>query len=271
MLTAVSCFKLAGGAVLAAGAVLIAEAAYVRLRTPRLPEAPGRRRLVMSGEEEADDVKGNQRDKLAVQNKDALQLLVLGDSVAAGVGCSSMASAVAGATAGRLSARISRPVQYSVLARSGYTLAHVRHRLMPRLGDYVGSRVDVVILSCSMNSLLSGWTPKRHEEELKALVADVRHRFPAVPIFMLGLPDVSRFPALPWPFNRVLLAYAQLVDARGKEVLASIDDAYFVPSDISSFTDRQMVEYMAKDGFHPGDLACSSIAEESIGHLLRVL
>ena len=83
---------------IALGPLLLAQGAWVRRVTPRLPEAAGPRSVCTGA-------------------GPALSLLVTGDSSAAGVGVDTQEEALAGQLAARLAA--ARRVRWTVLARTG--------------------------------------------------------------------------------------------------------------------------------------------------------
>lgn len=122
---------LSRAAMLAALPVLLSQGRAAQRSTPRLPDAEG-----CSG------VAGTGRPSSSV--------LVVGDSVAAGVGVDHQVNCLAGRLASRLAVATDRAVAWSVLARTGAKASGVR-RLVEAAGTLADP--DLVVLSVGIDVL----------------------------------------------------------------------------------------------------------------------
>jgi lysophospholipase L1-like esterase len=175
-----------------------------------------------------------------------LNLLVLGDSAAAGVGVSNQRWALAGQLVAALS--IDHRVQWRLLARTGATTASTLQAL-PQL---VGRRYDVVLTSLGVNDLTGGLTAQRFVQLQSQLFDSLRAQHGASLLLASGMPPVHRFPALPQPLRRFLGGRAQQMDAALAALAARRGDVVHVPLEFHAELDASA---MAEDGFHPGMLA----------------
>lgn len=210
---------------LALSPLLFAQGVYVRRVTPRLPEAPGNRSGVSGG-------------------GPALNLLILGDSAAAGVGASSQASALAGRLVDELMPDFK--VSWQLCAESGVTTRD----LIARLDGVAGGRFDVAVVSIGVNDVITGRRTRQWTAALASLLDLLESGFGVRHILLSALPPMHRFTALPQPlrwcvglrarrFNDELLRFAS---RDGRCAVVSLD----YPRDPA---------YLALDGFHPGEPA----------------
>jgi lysophospholipase L1-like esterase len=181
---------------------------------------------------------------------EAVRLLVLGDSMAAGVGVTDHADSLAGRVAAGVSEQTGRPVSWRVVARTGATAGYTTERLLGRAVEHGGPAPDAVVVLVGINDLLGFRSLRQWRGDIHALVTEIRHRLGAgVRVVFSGMPPLRYFPALPQPLRAVLGIRAQLMD----EVLhttASVLGAAHVPIAIS----RKTVGWQrlfARDQFHP--------------------
>lgn len=178
--------------------------AIVALTTPRLRPAPGA-------------LRGRVPARIDKKDPKPLRLLVFGDSVAAGVGCPSNEEAFAGSAARGLAQVSGRPVQWDIVARSGYTAAKMHARLVPQLlgraadvvsetlkcpvnpvGNVVlGAKYDVCLISVGVNHVLSAHSPTTYQHELEILLTSLRDALgDHCALVVLGMPPMAEFPAI---------------------------------------------------------------------------
>ena len=203
------------------GPVLLLQGLWVRLRTPRLPEAQGPRQ----GRTGAGP---------------RLRLLVLGDSSAAGVGVASQSEALLGQLTHTLGQVYT--VHYRLEAQTGATTAGAIDRLDPQGTE----TVDAVVTALGVNDLTAGRRLPDWLADQKRLIDCLRARMRPRVIMLSGLPPVHLFPALPLPLRWYLGAGARAYST-ALEDLARRQGVLFLPLDFS-----MDVSQMATDGFHPG-------------------
>ncbi|TDC23256.1 SGNH/GDSL hydrolase family protein [Streptomyces sp. 8K308] len=171
---------------------------------PRLPEAAGDGGGELPGE------------------GPVLRVVMIGDSAAAGVGAATQEEALPGQVAAALAALTGRAVSWRVVARSGATARWIRDSLLDRLTDPTrGWEPDLVLVVVGANDALRLRRPAAFRRDVAALVSAIRHLLGRdVPVMLVGLPPVHRFPALPlwarWPLG----AYARRLDAQLRRVAA---------------------------------------------------
>ncbi len=203
------------------GPALLLQGLWVRMRTPRLPEADGPRR----GQTGAGP---------------RLRLLVLGDSSAAGVGVASQSEALLGQLTRALGRHYT--VAYRLEARTGATTADA----LDTLDRQNMAPSDVVVTALGVNDLTAGREIRAWLADQKRLIDGLHARLKPRVILISGLPPVHLFPALPQPL-RWYLGNGALAYNTALEALAEANGALFLPLDFSLD-----ISQMATDGFHPG-------------------
>ena len=208
--------------------VLVAQALHVRRVVPRLPPAVG-----------TSEGAGGE----------GLHVVVVGDSVAAGVGVATGAETVA---AGIASAAPGS--SWSIRARSGLDAAGVTALLDdPAAADDL-ARADVVVVSVGVNDLVAGHGPQRWRTDLGRLLSRVRTAAPGARVVLLGMPPLGEFPALPRPLRSVLARRARAIDVVGAAV-ASASGVLHLPMPLAEGDGM-----FAADGFHPSAAAHALVA-----------
>ncbi|MFZ0159786.1 MAG: GDSL-type esterase/lipase family protein [Kineosporiaceae bacterium] len=232
--------ELSRGAVLAFAPVVLVQGLRVRRTTPRLPEAAHR------------------TGRLGEVGEDALTVVLVGDSVAAGVGIEDHEHTVAGRLATILHARTGRSVAWSVLARSGADAAAVADLL----GDGAGVRgADLVVVSVGVNDVKDLRSDDDWRVGLRRLLQVVTAAAPGALVAMVGLPPVERFPALPWPLSALLGARARRLDRIGREVAATVAAVVRLEVGVEEIGDVGAA--FADDGFHPGPALHAALAQRA--------
>jgi lysophospholipase L1-like esterase len=218
--------------------VVLAQGLRVRRTTPRLPEAAHRTGSLGEGGE------------------GALTVVLVGDSVAAGVGIEDHEHTVAGRLSAILHARTGRPVAWSVLARSGADAAAVADLI----GDGAGVRgADLIVVSVGVNDVKDLSTDDHWRIGLRRLLEVVTAAAPGALVAMVGLPPVEQFPALPWPLSALLGARARRLDRIGRAATV----AAVVRLEVSVEEIGDVGAAFADDGFHPGAALHAALAQRA--------
>jgi lysophospholipase L1-like esterase len=207
--------------------VLVLQGRRVRATTPRLPEAPGPRTGEIAG------------------SGSAVDLLVLGESPAAGVGAADHQEALAGQVARTLATASGRGVRWRVIARNGATAAATRDEL---LAPATGVAADVVVLALGVNDTLKLRSPGRWTADLRALIGLVRERCGAVPVVLAAVPPMGVFPGLPQPLRGVLGLRATVLDRAAARLAAEMDDVRHVSVPLPPGV---VDDFFCADRFHP--------------------
>lgn len=214
--------------------VLLGQGLRVRRTTPRLPGAvrtvgvagtPPARRLVV----------------------------VLGDSVAAGLGLADHTESMAGWLARGLAEQSGEPVAWRVLGQGGLTAAGVRELVQPS----VIARADLVVISVGVNDAKGYHGAARWRRELAGLLDTVLAAAPCADVALLAIPPVEHFRALPVPLSWVLGGRARALDLAALDVVAARPRVRRVQPQVP----LAEAEF-ASDGFHPGAGLHRAFAEQ---------
>jgi len=219
-------------ATIALGPLLLLQGRHVRRVTPILPEPPGAR----AGR---------------VGDGPPLNLLILGDSAAAGVGAPTQDQALSGQLSARLSRRFD--LRWRLLAQTGATTRDA----CQALDSLAPECFDVVVTSLGVNDVTGGRSPSRWIADQAHMVGRLQRDFGARQILLSALPPMHRFPALPQPLRAYLGAQALRFNAALRDWAAPRAGCAWVPLALDG--DASM---MASDGFHPGPPVYAAWAEQ---------
>lgn len=227
--------------VAAAGVVLVAAQGVIARRTiERLPEATG---------------------LLATHGGagEPLHVVVLGDSVAAGVGIAHHDDTLAGRLATLLATDRTAPraVRRTVVAQSGLTAAGVRDLVDSHAAELVDA--DVLVVSVGVNDAKGLHSTRRWRAELDALLRTVTTTAPHAHVVLLGVPDMAMFTRLPRPLRSVLGLRSRSLDRAGSNLVAKRERVLHLPLSGDAF---DVAEPFAPDGFHPSMTVHEAIARE---------
>lgn len=203
--------------------VILAQALYVKRKTPRLPGAAGPTEGLVPGDGEP------------------FRLAVLGESTVDGVGAADHEEALTGCLAREL-ARGGRAVRWQAVGRTGANARTVRAELVPLVRP-----ADAVVIALGVNDTIELRTAARYRRDLLELVIDLRRRLGPVGVLLAGVPPMSRFPALPRPLRDVLSARSAALDTAAA-ALARLPGVTHLPMDPALLDPAAF----ASDRFHPG-------------------
>lgn len=210
--------------------VLVRQGRRVREGTPVLPEASG-------------DRSGVESPGSAMGGMSSLELLVLGESTAAGVGVSHQGDGLARQLAAELARRRGHPVLWTVSARTGATASSTARELVPSAP--VGQDLAVVVLGVNDTLRLRGVRAWR-DGVVRVLEALEPHLTPGGRVVLAGVPDLGSFPALPQPLRGVLGWHSRALDRQLRRLAAQHPEVLHVPG-------PQLAGegVFARDAFHP--------------------
>ncbi len=184
----------------------------------------------------------------------ALRLLVLGESTAAGVGVSDHQQGLASQLARQLHQQSGTAIAWHSHGINGIRLAG----LLAHLNTTNLPEADVILVSMGVNDT-TGLTPRRrYREQLKALA----HR-QASPLYLLSVPPMHRFTALPSPLRQLLGWRARQLDAVQQQLArAHPDDFRYL-----AYPAMTGPELLAEDGYHPGPKGYQAMASSLVSPL----
>lgn len=220
--------------------VLVAQAVGTRRRAPVLPEADG------------------PREGRVGQGADALRVLIAGDSSAAGVGVGRQEQALAGHLSRALHQAARRPVQWSLRARTGLTTRQV-HEL---LRSEAAPPADVAVVVTGVNDVTALVSPQRAVAHRAELADWLLAAHGVAHVLFTPLPPVHRFPLLPQPLRGVMGRDAVAHNAALRRWAATRADVSCVSIDF-----EMQADWMASDGFHPGEPVYRVCGEAVAAHI----
>lgn len=227
---------------LALSPLLAAQAAFVRRRLPRLPEAQGLREGVAGA------------DPAAAR----LKLLIAGDSSAAGVGVDTQDDALAGQLVRELLARGRAHVHWRLVARSGVTT----EQLIALLQQAAPIDADLSVIVTGVNDLVDQVPSRRAIQARDRLTNVLRNGHGVRHVVFCPLPPVHQFPSLPQPLRWLAGADARRHNAALRHWIGTRRDVSHVPLNL-----RLNRGVMASDGFHPGEPVYRQVAIALADHL----
>lgn len=214
---------------LALSPLLVAQAVLTRRRLPVLAEPAGARQGVAGA-----------------AGGTPLQLLVTGDSSAAGVGVVQQRQALTPQLAQHTARLCGARVAWRLLAKSGLSTAQTLH-LLQREG--AGLQADVAVVVTGVNDVVEQ-VPSHHAVRAREALANALRNVHGVQhVVFAPLPPIHHFPGLPQPLRWVAgsdarrhnTALARWVQQRGGDV------------SLVEMETPLNAGVMAADGFHPGE------------------
>lgn len=227
---------------------LIRDGKRIRASVPRLPEAinPG-------------GVSGN-------KGNPPLHLLTLGESTMAGVGVKEHKDGIAGTLADYLAEQGGFQVEWKVLARNGYTMRDVLHKLIPKIGDF---QPDLIVLSMGGNDAFKANSPTNFAKAARQVIEALQAKFPSVPIVFMNMPPIKEFPA----FTNLAKAFiGNLVEMHGQALDREVkkhEGVYYLSEIITLEKWINKVDVNLRDsdffsdGVHPSQLTYQTWAKET--------
>jgi len=187
--------------------VLRLQGNLVRRRTPRLPEAAG-----------------PYEENWKV--KEALHVLVIGESTVAGVGVATCREALAGQIGRHLAEKVSRPVAWRAIGSNGATVKSIRRNDWPS-GE--SEKVDYVVLAFGVNDSLRVRSATEWAKAHQMIFTDLRSFLGSVPVYLAAVPPLGVFSALPQPLRFLLGVRAALLRRASEELSEATPNVTYVP------------------------------------------
>mmetsp|Transcript_25394 Transcript_25394/g.32022 ORF Transcript_25394/g.32022 Transcript_25394/m.32022 type:complete len:322 (-) Transcript_25394:34-999(-) len=261
-----------------ASLVLATQALYVGLTTPRLkPPLNSGSNFEPNGLviKFTDGVRIDSNNNDSHLQSEEIRVILIGDSPVEGIGNETHRQAMGGQTAFALMNLFKKSVRYWSLGKSGLTAGGIQNEMVPLMRN-ISSRfkIDLVVVSCGVNNVLSGHSASAFGCELDSLLDSINScRFGSnVPIILLGLLDFSHMPFLPFPLcsvagwrSRTLqkemektverrslertITIAQMPDV--DTILNNTKHPLLKNADIEDGEKLEIDDFFADDGFHP--------------------
>ena len=245
----------------------------IKRDTVRLPEPNGERH----GQVQLNDAIESPKDV----HKRTLNLKVVGDSAAAGVGSETQQEALVGNLIPVLTQQSAIQNQFDILNWSlQATTGHTSFDILRRL--YVipapSQPVDVMVLSVGVNDTTSKVSVDKWQQQIASIIAIAQRKFGVRELIFLSLPPMAQMPAIPAPLSNFVGAKASILDKTLQQVCAAHDSVTYMATDFprmiaehSNGTPIDIKVMFASDGFHPSSLMYGYWAQQLSELIIQLL
>ena len=248
----------------------------VKRDTLRLPEPEG----IRCGRVKLNTAASSNND-----NQQALSLMIVGDSAAAGVGSQTQQEALAGrlvpelqqqALANEAFGKQFNELTWSLHATTGHTSFDILRRL------YVLAKpsqpLDVMVLSVGVNDTTANVAAAKWQQQLESIIAVAQRKFGVAHLIFARLPQMAQMPALPAPLSHFIGAKATKLDEILQQVCADHDGVTYMATDFARMMDEHangaaidISVMFADDGFHPSSLMYGYWAQQLSDLIVELL
>jgi len=222
--------------------LLVMQAFWVKIRVLVLPEPTGER----SGSH------GEQGNKL--------NLLVLGDSAAAGVGVKVQEHALACQLAKNLGTKYQ--VNWQLIAKTGFT----SNEIVKELNTLAEQSFDYVVVSVGVNDVTHLTSIKHWRSNIKTIVDVINEKFDSPTVLLTCVPPMQLFKAIPYPLNWWLGLRAK----RFNNIMTNVVEASTYCT-LLSFDLPFEAEFLAQDGIHPSSIAYRVWANQATAEIDKAI
>ena len=245
----------------------------IKRETVRLPEPNGERHGMVELSK-ADD-------GLSFKSQETLNLMVVGDSAAAGVGSQTQQEALVGKMIPILEQNAVirsnfAQLNWSLQATTGHTSFDILRRL------YVlptpDQPIDVMLLSVGVNDTTSNVAVHKWQQQIEDIIHIAQRKFGVRELIFLSLPPMAQMPAIPSPLNNFVGAKASILDEILQKVCAAHDGVNYMATDfarmIKEHGNGQPIDIavmFASDGFHPSSLMYGYWAQQIVENITQLL
>lgn len=231
--------------------ILLWQGKHVRSKTLRLPPPKGSRRKTLN----------------AISNEHSkLNVLVLGDSAAEGVGADLQDHALFGKLLDELSQKLNQPfLSGQLIAQTGHTITNIIYQL----NDYIEQEkvllnVDIVVISAGVNDVTTLTKLSHWKQRTNLLIHLLQTKLNAKHIIFTAVPPMQYFPALPFPISTWLGLRASALNQALQKICHDMNDNNNQCIDFLKLDLDFDPNYMAKDGFHPSEATYQAWAEACV-------
>ena len=245
----------------------------IKRDTVRLPEPNGERH----GQVQLNDSIESPKDA----HKRTLNLMVVGDSAAAGVGSETQQEALVGNLIPVLTQQSAIQNQFDILnwslqATTGHTSFDILRRLYVLPAP--SQPVDVMVLSVGVNDTTSKVSVDKWQQQIESIIAIAQRKFGVRELIFLSLPPMAQMPAIPAPLSNFVGAKASILDNTLQQVCAAHDSVTYMATDFprmiaehSNGTPIDIKVMFASDGFHPSSLMYGYWAQQLSELIIQLL
>lgn len=218
-------------------------------------------------------------------NPRTLNIMIAGDSAAAGVGSQDQQQALAGKLIPALQQQALvdaafraqfDELTWSVQATTGHTSFDILRRLyiLPKPSQ----PLDVMMFSVGVNDTTANISTDSWQQQIEAIIAIAQRKFGARIVIFSRLPQMAQMPALPAPLNSFIGAKAYKLDEILQQICSDHDGVSYMATDFarmieehSNGTPIDIAVMFASDGFHPSSLMYGYWAQQLAELIIELL
>jgi lysophospholipase L1-like esterase len=248
----------------------------IKRDTVRLPEPDGARfgqiHLRSIADAEASELK-------------TLNLMIVGDSAAAGVGSQTQQEALAGklipalqqqALVNKAFGAQFNELTWSVQATTGHTSFDILRRLyiLPKPSQ----PIDVMVISVGTNDTTANVSAHKWQQQLEGIIAIAKRKFGVRTLIFSRLPQMAKMPAIPAPLNGFIGAKANRLDEILQQVCADYEGVHYMATDFARMIEEHsngspidIAVMFASDGFHPSSITYGYWAQQLAALIAQLL
>ncbi len=226
----------------------------IKANIPDLPEAEKNRTGVIG-------------DKI-----DAINILYLGESSIAGVGVQDHRNGLAGVIAQTIHKHCQRGVNWTVVAKSGFTARQVKEKLLPQIP---GQFYDLIVIGLGANDTFQLNSPLKWRSSFLEIVQNLRAKHGSAKIVIANMPPIKWFPAFPPLVRWLMTGQIRLLKKSIEDFPQKLEGVYFLKESIRMvklkkpngkiFRHRDLFS----DGVHPSKMAYRIWGEQVATYILE--
>jgi lysophospholipase L1-like esterase len=188
-----------------------------------------------------------------------IAMAVLGDSLAYGLGASTLDRGLVSVLHGRVRAERAA----STLTNFGVphsTMGDVLRHQVPQLRRI---RADLVLVIAGANDLRYTRDVLVITRRFRALLEAIHEAAPGAQVVAGGMPDVTQTIGVPRILKAPVQRLCERINARMREIARSFGDGFI---DLFTYTNAPLCadgKYLCDDGFHPNDFGYAEIAQRA--------
>ena len=245
----------------------------IKRDTVRLPEPNGERH----GQVQLNNLPITSKGK----SNNILNLMVVGDSAAAGVGSQTQQEALVGHLIPILTEQPAiqsafDTLNWSLQATTGHTSFDILRRLYVLPAP--SQPIDVMVLSVGVNDTTSKVSAAQWQQQVENIIAIAQRKFGVRELVFLSLPPMAQMPAIPAPLNNFVGAKASILDKVLQQVCAANERVTYMATDFprmiaehANGTPIDIKVMFASDGFHPSSLMYGYWAQQLSELIIQLL
>ncbi len=240
----------------------------IKRDTVRLPEPNGERH----GHVQLNSQLNNATTTLKDESKQTLNLMIVGDSAAAGVGSETQQEALTGKLIPILEQLPAIHNQFDALhwslqASTGHTSFDILRRLYVLPAP--SQPIDVMILSVGVNDTTANISIHKWQQQLEGIITVAQRKFAVRVLIFSSLPPMAKMPALPAPLNGFIGAKATRLDNILQKVCEKHNGVHYMAADFAQMAEEHSngapidaAAMFASDGFHPSSVTYGYWAQQ---------